>query len=182
VFLLSRLAGRWTLSWLPAEPLTAGFGGGDAGLDGLRNKVPLELGERRDLRRSSCRATWTARIAGLRRRGRTHPTSAASAASARGRWRCVPIGTARSFRIQIGVNQQGANNRRPQRIASQDFAGEPQFAKSNSMIYNFISSNSLTDLRIRCAAVSQLHSQKKNKLSPRWRQTRTHLGSRGNSA
>jgi hypothetical protein len=32
---LLRLAVRWTLSWLAAEPLTAGLGGGDAGLDGL---------------------------------------------------------------------------------------------------------------------------------------------------
>src|SRR5215469_17963607 len=41
------LAVRWTLSWLAAEPLTAGLGGGDAGLDALADKVPLELGERR---------------------------------------------------------------------------------------------------------------------------------------
>src|SRR5467141_4136268 len=44
---LLRLAVRWTLSWLSAEPLTAGLGGGDAGLDALADKVPLELGERR---------------------------------------------------------------------------------------------------------------------------------------
>src|SRR6267142_973948 len=44
---LRRLAVRWTLSWLAAEPLTAGLGGGDAGLDALADKVPLELGERR---------------------------------------------------------------------------------------------------------------------------------------
>lgn len=32
---LRRFAVRWTLSWLAAEPLTAGLGGGDAGLDAL---------------------------------------------------------------------------------------------------------------------------------------------------
>jgi len=37
---LRRLAVRWTLSWLAAEPLTAGLGGGDAGLDALADKVP----------------------------------------------------------------------------------------------------------------------------------------------
>jgi hypothetical protein len=36
-----RLAIRWTMSWLAAEPLTAGLGGGDAGLDALADKVPL---------------------------------------------------------------------------------------------------------------------------------------------
>src|SRR6516162_4697764 len=44
---LLRLAVRWTLSWLAAEPLTACLGDGDAGLDALADKVPLELGERR---------------------------------------------------------------------------------------------------------------------------------------
>src|SRR6266446_1185874 len=44
---LRRLAVRSTLSWLAAEPLTAGLGGGDAGFDALADKVPLELGERR---------------------------------------------------------------------------------------------------------------------------------------
>src|SRR5260370_31551753 len=44
---LLRLPVRWTLSWLAAEPLTAGLGRGDAGLDALADKVPLELGERR---------------------------------------------------------------------------------------------------------------------------------------
>jgi hypothetical protein len=43
---LLRLAVGWTLSWLAAEPLTAGLGGGDAGLDALADKVPLELGGR----------------------------------------------------------------------------------------------------------------------------------------
>jgi hypothetical protein len=38
---LRRLAVRWTLFWLAAEPLTAGLGGGDAGLDALADKVPL---------------------------------------------------------------------------------------------------------------------------------------------
>jgi hypothetical protein len=32
---LRRLAVRWTLSLLAAEPLTAGLGGGDAGFDAL---------------------------------------------------------------------------------------------------------------------------------------------------
>src|ERR1700737_4546506 len=44
---LRRLAVRWTLSWLAAEPLTAGLGRGDAGLDALADKIALELGERR---------------------------------------------------------------------------------------------------------------------------------------
>jgi hypothetical protein len=61
---LRRLAVRWTLSWLAAEPLTAGLGRGDAGLDAPTDKVPLELGERaiteaiilpRGVDRSNCR-------------------------------------------------------------------------------------------------------------------------------
>jgi DnaJ-domain-containing protein 1 len=36
---LLRLAVRWTLSWLAAEPLTAGLGGGDAGLDAFADKA-----------------------------------------------------------------------------------------------------------------------------------------------
>ena len=44
---LRRLAVRWTLSWLVAEPLTAGLGRGDARLDALTDKIALKLGERR---------------------------------------------------------------------------------------------------------------------------------------
>ena len=35
---LRRLAIRWTLSGLAAKPLTAGLGGGDAGLDALADR------------------------------------------------------------------------------------------------------------------------------------------------
>ena len=80
---------------MAAEPLTAGLGGGDAGLDALANKVPLELGA--SPRRSSCRPASC--LIGSRTR-----TSAARAhlglnkGEARKRWPVpsISVGSARS--------------------------------------------------------------------------------------
>jgi hypothetical protein len=106
---LRRLVVRWTLSWLAAEPLTAGLGGGDAGLDALAirsrsNSASAAITEAIILPcgvdRSNCRPD-------LRRRGRTHPTPAATVASARGRWCYVPSGRGRGSRLLSGSARQG---------------------------------------------------------------------------